>query len=92
MVNYLSRFIPNLSTNLTNLRKLIIKDQPWRWTEVEQKEVDYVKSLVTDISTLKYYDVNQPLVIECDGVAVYQDNAVRRRTYHNSPHPGKSLT
>ena len=82
MVNYLSRFIPNLSTNLTNLRKLIIKDQPWRWTEVEQKEFDYVKSLVTDISTLKYYDVNQPLVIECDvsgfglGGAVYQDNAV----------------
>ena len=37
MVNYLSRFVPNLSTNLTHMRKLIANNQQWQWTEIEQK-------------------------------------------------------
>lgn len=82
MVNYLSRFIPNLSVNLTNLRKLISESVPWQWTKAEDNEFKIVKSLVSDIKTLKYYDVTQPLVIECDascyglGVAVFQHNGV----------------
>lgn len=82
MVNYLSKFIPNLSANLTNLRKLIVESQPWKWTSAEADEFDRVKSLVSDIGTLSYYDVSQPITIECDascfglGAAVYQNNGV----------------
>ncbi|XP_058827893.1 uncharacterized protein K02A2.6-like [Topomyia yanbarensis] len=77
MVNYLSRFIKNLSANLTNLRKLISESVPWQWTSVEDEEFNRVKLLVADVRTLRYYNVNQPLTIECDascfglGVAVY---------------------
>ncbi|XP_038120427.1 uncharacterized protein K02A2.6 [Culex quinquefasciatus] len=82
MVNYLSRFIPNLSANLTSLRKLIVESQPWQWTKIEAEEFERVKSLVSDTDTLRYYDVNQPITVECDascfglGVAVYQGDGV----------------
>lgn len=82
MVTYLGRFIRNLSANLTNLRKLIPETQPWRWTSVEETEFNQVKSLVSDIKTLRYYDMNQPVTIECDasciglGVAVFQRDAI----------------
>ncbi|XP_062537952.1 uncharacterized protein K02A2.6-like [Armigeres subalbatus] len=82
MVNYLSKFIRNLSINLTNLRKLILETVPWQWTPVEQEEFELVKSLVSNINTLQYYDVTKPLTVECDascfglGVAVYQNGGI----------------
>ncbi|XP_062713235.1 uncharacterized protein K02A2.6-like [Aedes albopictus] len=82
MVNYLSRFIPNLSSNLTNLRKLISESVPWNWTTAEDKEFKAVKQLVADVRTLRYYNPKQPLTIECDascfglGAVVYQDEGV----------------
>lgn len=82
MVNYLSRFIRNLSTNMDNLRRLISEFVTWQWTSVEQAEFDKVKSLVADINTLRYYDVTHPVVIECDasstglGVAIFQREGV----------------
>ncbi|XP_062557795.1 uncharacterized protein K02A2.6-like [Armigeres subalbatus] len=82
MVNYLSRFIPNLSANVFNLRKLVPPSQPWKWTATEAEEFDRVKSMVSDIGTLQYYNVNQPIIIECDascfglGAVVYQKSGV----------------
>lgn len=82
MTTYLSRFIPNLSASSTNLRKLISEKEPWVWSEVQDKEFNRLKSLVSDIKTLRYYDVRQPLVIECDassfglGVAVFQQDGI----------------
>lgn len=82
MVNYLSRFIPNLSADLFNLRKLISEKVPWCWGPTEQHDFETVKAKVADTRTLKYYDMSQPLWIECDascfglGVAVYQADKV----------------
>ncbi|XP_053692358.1 uncharacterized protein K02A2.6-like [Sabethes cyaneus] len=82
MVNYLSRYIPNLSANLTNLRKLISESVTWSWGKAEDDEFECVKRLVSDVKTLRYYNPKAPLVIECDascfglGVAVYQNEGV----------------
>lgn len=82
MVNYLSRFLNNLSASLTNLRRLIVESVPWQWTQVEEEEFQRVKSLVADTGTLRYYNMQQPLTIECDascfglGVVVYQQDGV----------------
>ena len=35
MLNYLTRFIPNLASETAPLRKLLRKDVPWQWTEEE---------------------------------------------------------
>lgn len=82
MLNYLSRFIPNLSSNLHVLRKMLNEKVPWSWNAECQQEFDKAKSLVSDIGNLQYYNMNKPLWIECDasshglGVAVYQDTGV----------------
>ncbi|XP_055612508.1 uncharacterized protein K02A2.6-like [Uranotaenia lowii] len=82
MVNYLSRFLKNLSANLTNLRKLILESVPWQWTSTEEEEFRRVKALVADVGTLRYYNMNEPLTIECDascfglGAVVYQMDGV----------------
>lgn len=82
MITYLSRFIPNLSASCTNLRKLISEKEPWAWNNVQDAEFGRLKSLVSDIKTLRFYDVHQPLVIECDascfglGAAVFQQDGI----------------
>lgn len=82
MITYLSRFIPNLSANCVSLRQLISEKVPWEWTSLQNEEFLKLKSLVADIKTLRYYDVRQPLVIECDassfglGAAVFQQGGI----------------
>lgn len=82
MVNYLSRFISNLSTNFVHLRRLLSEKEPWHWTFREDEEFLRVKNMVSDICTLRYYDIIHPLIIECDArcygleTAVFQNNGV----------------
>ncbi|XP_055527066.1 uncharacterized protein K02A2.6-like [Wyeomyia smithii] len=82
LVTYLGRFIRNLSENLANLRRLIPESEPWKWNSTEEKDFNKVKSLVADMKTLRYYDVHEPLIIECDassiglGAAVFQKDGV----------------
>ncbi|XP_062534340.1 uncharacterized protein LOC134203485, partial [Armigeres subalbatus] len=82
MVNYLSRFLKSLSANLANLRNLIAETTPWQWSSVEEEEFNQVKRLVADTGTLRYYNANQPLIIECDascfelGVVVFQPDGI----------------
>lgn len=71
MVNYLGRFIPNLSENFSVLRKLISEKEPWIWPSNQQEEFDRVKCLVSDVKTLRYYDPNEPLVSATQAVLAW---------------------
>lgn len=80
LVNYLGRYMPNLSSELRRLRELTLQWSPWKWTETEQREFDKIKEIVANIVTLKYFDVNKPVTIQCDssshslGAVLLQDN------------------
>ena len=82
MLTYLSRFVPNLSTESRHLRDLTLDKTAWEWTHTAQCEFDRLKALISDIQTLKYYDISKPLILECDssstalGVVVYQEKQV----------------
>ncbi|KAK9700416.1 RNase H-like domain found in reverse transcriptase [Popillia japonica] len=82
MLNYLSRYIKDLSSKVIHLRKLTHQNIEWKWTDVENCEFENVKECVATAPTLKYFNVNEPVIIECDasdyglGVALYQNNAV----------------
>lgn len=82
MVNYLGRYIPNLSSKLVALRRLIPENVPWRWTSTEMNEFEKVKQDISDHTALQYYNIGEPLIVECDasshglGVAVYQSKGV----------------
>ena len=57
MVNYLSKFLPNISTITEPLRQLEAKDVEWHWDENQQKAFEEVKKLITSHPVLRYYDV-----------------------------------
>ncbi|XP_055526958.1 uncharacterized protein K02A2.6-like [Wyeomyia smithii] len=82
MINYLGRYIKNLSAESSLPRRLISEKEPWIWTDTEEQKFKRMKSIVGDVGTLQYYDVSKPLVIECDassfglGVMVLQEKGV----------------
>jgi len=46
MVNYLSRFLPNLSDVMKPLRDLTHKNVEWCWSDVQERAWSEVKSLM----------------------------------------------
>ena len=55
MVNYLSRFLPNLSDVMKLLRDLTYKDVEWCWSDAQERAWSEVKSLITSAPVLAYY-------------------------------------
>ena len=66
MINYLGRYILNLTENTENLRKQLVKDTIWHFDENRKKEIDNLKALVTDYSVLKFYNPSLPIKVSCD--------------------------
>ena len=52
-INYLGKFIPNLSENTENLRKLLEKNTEWYFDENHKKEIGKLKWLVISPPVLK---------------------------------------
>ena len=66
LVNYVAKFIPNLSEKAKPLRTLIKQDVEWHWTEHQQKSFDELKRCVIEPPVLGYYDVTKPVKLTCD--------------------------
>jgi hypothetical protein len=66
MVNYLSKFLPNISTITEPLRQLQAKDVEWHWDENQQKAFEEIKKLITCHHVLRYYDVAKEVTFQCD--------------------------
>ena len=69
-VNYLAKFLPHLSEVCEPLRRLTDKGAIWCWQPQHDKAVEVIKKLVTNYPVLRYYDVNEPVVIQCDASEV----------------------
>ena len=46
MVTYYTKFLPNLSTELAPLHKLLKQSVQWQWTAEQQKAFDKAKTLL----------------------------------------------
>lgn len=66
MVQYLAKFLPQLSDATVNLRKLTLKNEEWNWTSDHEKEFQVLKKLITAAPVLAFYDVRKPVTIQCD--------------------------
>ena len=66
MVNYLAKFLPRLSEETEVLRKLTEKDVEWCWLQSHTDAVVHIKEMIVSAPVLAYYDVNKPVVIQCD--------------------------
>ena len=65
MVQYYARFLPDLSTHLNPLHRLLAKDQKWSWGPKEEKSFQKVK-ILTENYVLIYFDPDLPVVVATD--------------------------
>ena len=66
LLNYYGKFLPNLSTKLQPLYKLLKKDCRWHWSEEQEKAFSSTKQFLESDSLLVHYDPNKELVMACD--------------------------
>lgn len=65
MVSYLSKFIPNFSNKVENLRKLANSDK-FEWKKVHDNEVMLIKNELSSETNLKYFDSSKNVTIQTD--------------------------
>lgn len=63
MVQYLAKFIPNLSEVSAPLRKLLEEEVAWHWESQQVQSFEKLKTLVCNTPVLKYYDINKEVTI-----------------------------
>ena len=64
--NYLAKFLPNLSAISEPLRRLMQKDVEFEWGSAQQQAFERIKEVATAERSLAYYEVNKPVVVQCD--------------------------
>ena len=79
LATYMGPFIPNLSSLAAPLRALTRKDAVFEWSPAAKESFDKIKQAVSDSTTLSYFDVRKPVVLQVDasmkalGAALIQD-------------------
>ena len=66
MVNYLSHFVPELSSLRTPLQPLVRTNTDFIWLKSHSEAFERIKNAISNDCLLQVYDVSHPLLIECD--------------------------
>lgn len=66
MINYVGKFVPNLTAHTAQMRRLLCKTTEWCWNSNHQKEFDELKLLITEATVLRYYDEKRKTKISAD--------------------------
>ena len=66
MVNYYSRFLPNLSAILSPPYHLLQKGVSWSWDKEQEKAWKQSKSMLQSPQALVHFDSEKDIVLSCD--------------------------
>ena len=66
LLNYYSKFLPNLATELAPLYELLQKHKRWNWGKEQQEAFQSSKSRLTVSLLLVHYDPHRELLLSCD--------------------------
>ena len=78
-VQYLAKFLPNMSDVSAPLRQLLHKEVEWHWENEQEKSFQTLKNMCTNAPVLAYFDETKPIVLTVDssskglGAAIVQD-------------------
>lgn len=56
LINFVGRFVPNLSALTFHMRQLLTKDSPFEWNKVHEEELGKIKSILGNVESLGYFD------------------------------------
>ena len=82
MVNYVSRFIPNMATISEPLRVLTKKDTEWKWGQEQESAFQSLKNSISSFQVMAFFDTNKEVTLLVDaspiglGAVLSQDNQV----------------
>ncbi|KAF4514155.1 UNVERIFIED_CONTAM: hypothetical protein B566_EDAN019220, partial [Ephemera danica] len=65
-INYYDRFFANKSHHFYPLYQLLRADTPWKWTEVEERAIQFVRVTLSSPPLLRSFDINLPLILATD--------------------------
>lgn len=65
-IQYLSKFMPHLSTVSAPLRTLLEKNTAWHWDEQKESSFQKVKEMAINAHILQYYDQSKPVTLSVD--------------------------
>ena len=83
LLNYYSKFIPNLATMVHPLNRLLRQDVRWKWTPDCAKVFKQTKESLVSSKVLAHYDSNLPIKLAADasayevGAVMYPDGCER---------------
>ena len=96
LLNYYSKFMPNLSAKLAPLYKLLQKNTPWYWGTHESRAFKQSKQLLLSSQLLVHFDPNKELILCCDASAYGIGAVLTHRTSDGIEQPigfvSRSLT
>ena len=68
MVNYVSKFVPNMSEITSPQRELLKKDVIWHWSVIHARAFEKIRTILAnpEPGVLTYYDVTKPVKLQVD--------------------------
>ena len=66
LINYVGKFLRDLSNRTQSVRTLLKKDRVWTFDANHKKELDELKQLITKAPILKVFVEQLPTKISCD--------------------------
>ena len=65
-VQYLAKFLPDLSDMAHPLRQLTRKDAEWVWSETREKAWSDIKTAISQSPVLRFYSLQDEVTLQCD--------------------------
>ena len=87
MVQYYSKFLPDLATHLAPLHRLLQKEVKWSWGAEEETSFRLVKGMLLQDKALIHYDPELPLVLATDSSSYGLGAVLSHRTVEGEERP-----